>query len=108
MSRVPTRRVLDAFLNLDEFIGFKPVGFAVDPCCCLLGGSLYQAEHLATALIKPILQIPDAVLFLRLYIGLVRVRDGICSQTIDFVMDVHVKGHCLSPSVNVATINTYV
>src|SRR6516164_9462962 len=64
---------LGAFLNLDDFIGYKAVSFAVYPFSCLLIGSLDKAEYLAIALIKPIFQVLDAVLLLRLYICLMRV-----------------------------------
>ncbi len=40
----PQARVLDAFLNLDDFIGFQAVGLAVYRCCRLLVGSLDKAE----------------------------------------------------------------
>src|SRR5689334_25278280 len=77
---------------------------AVYLCCCFLVGSLNQAEHLAAALIKPIFQVIDAVVFLCLQICLVSMRDGICGQTLDFVVDIHVKWHCSSPSVSGTTI----
>jgi hypothetical protein len=83
------------------------MGFAVDRRSRLLVRSIDQAEHLPTALIKPILQVLDAVLFLRLHVCLVRVLDCICGQPLDFVMGVHVKWHCISLSVSVPTIKTH-
>jgi len=89
----PQARVLDAFLNLDDFIGFQAVGLAVYRCCRLLVGSLDKAEHFATALIKPILQVLYAVLFLCLYIRFVRMLYCLCGQPLDSVMDIHIKWH---------------
>jgi len=81
------QRALDAFLNLDDFIGFQAMSFAVDHCCCLFAGSSNQAENLTTVLIKPIPQVLYAVLFLRLEICLMRVHNCICGQTFDVGMD---------------------
>src|SRR5690348_6270911 len=81
------------------------MSFAVYACCSLLIGSLDKAEYLAITLIKPIFQVLDAVLFLCLYICLMRVRDSICSQTFDFVMNIHVKWHFISPLVTNCVYN---
>lgn len=93
------KRVSDAFLNLDAFVGCQTVSFAMYPRSSLFVWSLYQAEHLASAFIKPVLQVRDHLFVLRLYICLMSLLDGRCRQSIDFVVDVHIKWHYISPSV---------
>src|SRR5690348_10530445 len=80
------------------------MSFAVYRRSCLFIGSLDKAEHLATALVKPVLQVLYPVLFLSLYVCLMRVHDGICGQPLNFVMDIHIKWHYLSPSERVTII----
>jgi hypothetical protein len=85
-------------------IGFQAVGFAAGPGGGLLVGSLNEAEHLPMALIKPLLQVLDAILFQCLYIGLVYALDRTCGQPFDQVADVYIKWHGISTCVSAIKI----
>src|SRR5262249_19573293 len=75
----PKRRILVAFPHLDDFIRFQAVSFSVDGGCCPLARSLNETENFATALIEPVLQVLNAMLFLRFQVRLVCVLYSIGS-----------------------------
>src|SRR5438270_4534057 len=95
---------LCTFCNGGDGVGDQSVGGAVDG----LGGRgvrrLDEAEHLARALVEPVLQVTDAVALLLLEIALVGLGDSFGGQAVDVVVDIHEQGHGFLPSLLVSRV----
>src|SRR5262249_50787324 len=97
-----TRNCLHSFLHLNHVIGDKAVRFAVDGDRGFSAGGLDQAEDLAGLLVEPVAHILDAMLFLDLQVGLMRLGDSLGRQPVDMVVNIHEQRHMDAP---VAGIN---
>ena len=82
-----------ALSHLGDLVGDQTVRLAVHGRCGLLGGCLDQAEDGTASLVEPVLQVVDPMLRLHFEISLVRACDCVSSESVDFVMLVHVERH---------------
>src|SRR5260370_31312860 len=65
----------DLGLYLNNFLGDKAVGLAVNVVRCLRIRGLNETENLAATVVNPILEVINPVILLHCEIGLVRLRD---------------------------------
>ena len=81
-------RGLVSFLDLDQFVGEQPVGFAMHRDRRFLVRRFDETEHLARLLVEPVLEILHAVLLLRPQVDLVRSGDRVFGQARNVIVDV--------------------
>jgi hypothetical protein len=67
-------------------------------------GRFHQAKHLATILVKPVVQVFDTVLRLCVQVGLMRAGNSFRSQSFDVLVNIHVQGHLLFSSMGIGLV----
>src|SRR4051794_1228437 len=82
-----------ALLDRDHLVGDQPVRLAVHPRGGLGVRRLDQAEHLARALVEPVLLVVDPVGALRLEVSLVGTGHRLGGQPLDLLVDIHEQRH---------------
>jgi hypothetical protein len=78
-----------SLLNLDNLIGNQAMRFSMDGIRSLLAGRFDQTKDFAGALVKPVAQVFDPVLFLSFQVSLMGAAHGFRRQAFDVLVNIH-------------------